>query len=46
MWMLCLNCSSPTVEPSQLSGEFKVFDLSAIPIEDTDPFTGADFLSA
>ncbi len=31
----------PQLAAAQLAGDYKVFDLSAVPVEETDPFTGA-----
>ena len=29
-----------SLQPAALAGDYNVFDLSAVPVEETDPFTG------
>ena len=32
--------SAPRLDQAELAGDYSVFDVSAVPVEETDPFTG------
>ena len=32
--------TAPRLDQAELAGDYNVFDVSAVPVEDTDPFTG------
>lgn len=38
--MIAPQSSSPTIPKDKVVGEYKVFDISAVPVEETDSFTG------
>jgi hypothetical protein len=32
--------TAPRLDQAELAGDYNVFDVSAVPVEETDPFTG------